>query len=111
MARAEGQSTDPVLDDEQGCEALSKKMSDEQHESKKREEGKQIGLEILALREVVECAIALRPRDDDEEESDEKQEHAAQQEEDPRQPVWGFCGQLRFSTAGTVIQVKQALWL
>jgi hypothetical protein len=29
-----------VLDDEQGCEALAKKMSDEQHESKKREEGK-----------------------------------------------------------------------
>jgi hypothetical protein len=68
-------------------------MGEQEHQAYEREEGKQIGLEILTLREVVQCAIALRPGDDYEEQSDQQQEDAAKKEEDPRRPAWGASGQ------------------
>jgi hypothetical protein len=56
---AEAKARDPVADGEQGCETLPAQMGEQEHQAYEREEGKQIGLEILTLGKVVQCAIAL----------------------------------------------------
>lgn len=70
-----------MTDTEKGRETLPAQVGDKEHEAQEREKGKQVGLEILALGKVVECAIALGPGNDNQQKSHEEQEDTAQQEE------------------------------
>lgn len=74
-------------------------MGQKEDEAEKCEEGQQVGLEVLAFREVVQCAVALGPGNDGDEERDEGQEHSAGKEKDARQPIFATWDHLRFSIA------------
>ena len=94
--RAAGaEAEDRSAQEEQGGYSFPAEVREEKHESCESEKGEEVGLEVLALGEVVEDAIALRPRDDEEKTAEEAQEHTAEGNKRPSQPNWGASGHLR----------------
>ena len=75
-----GAQRHPAAQGEQGGHSLMAEVRQQQHESGKREEREQVRLDVLALREVVQCTVPLGPGDRGDEDSDEKQQDAAQQQ-------------------------------
>jgi hypothetical protein len=80
---------DPRADAEQGGYALTAEVRNQKHQADQGKKRKNIGFKVLALREVIQAAVALRPGDSGQQSSDQRKQKAAEREKLSRRANWG----------------------